>query len=293
MADAGSSGGRPVSVLASGIEMPRLGLGLWQVPDGEQAERAVTWALEAGYRHIDTAQGYGNEPSVGRALAASGLPRDEVFITTKHIPGSGDPAAEAERSLERLGVERLDLYLVHWPQGGPTGAWPGMERALDRGLTRAIGVSNFDVGELGAVTEAATHRPVINQIQLSPFHHRRQLIAVCDRLGIAVEAYSPLTTGRHIEDGTIAAIAGRHGRTPAQVMLRWGLQRGFVVIPKSVHRERIVENAQIFDFELSGEDLAALDALDHTGGTGKALEKPWWTTAARARGLAARIVRRR
>jgi diketogulonate reductase-like aldo/keto reductase len=288
-----AAAGQLVRTLADGVEMPRLALGLWQVPEGEQAERAVSWALEAGYRHIDTAQGYGNEPSVGRALAASGLRPDDVFITTKFLPGSGDPVAEAERSLERLGVESLDLYLVHWPQGGPTGAWPGMERALDRGLTRAIGVSNFDVGELGAVTEAATHRPVINQIQLSPFHYRRQLIDACDRLGIAVEAYSPLTTGRHLEDATIAEVARQNGRTPAQVMLRWGLQHGFTVIPKSVHRDRIAENAQVFDFELSGEDLVALDALDHTGGTGRALEKPWWTTTARARGLAARIVRRR
>jgi diketogulonate reductase-like aldo/keto reductase len=263
------------------------------VPDGEQAERAVSWALEAGYRHIDTAQGYGNESSVGRALAASGLPRDGVFVTTKFIPGSGDPVAGAERSLERLGIDRLDLYLVHWPQGGPTRAWTGMERALERGLTQTIGVSNFDVGQLREVTEAGTERPAVNQIQLSPFHFRRELIEACDRLGIAVEAYSPLTTGRHLDDATIAEVARRHERTPAQVMLRWGLQHGFVVIPKSVHRERIVENARIFDFELSSDDLAALDALDHTGGTGRALEKPWWTTAARARGLAARIVRRR
>ena len=289
MADAGQL----VTALADGVEMPRLGLGLWQVPEGERAERAVSWALEAGYRHIDTAQGYGNEPSVGRALTASGLPRDEVFITTKFIPGSGDPISEAERSLERLGTERLDLYLVHWPQGGPTRAWAGMEDALERGLTRAIGVSNFDVGQLDALIEAATHRPVINQIQLSPFHYRRELIEACNRHGIAVEAYSPLTTGRHLEDPTIAEAARKHGRTPAQVMLRWALQRGFVVIPKSVHRERIVENAQIFDFELSSADVAALDALDHTGGTGRALEKPWWTPAARARGLGARIIGRR
>jgi 2,5-diketo-D-gluconate reductase A len=134
---------------------------------------------------------------------------------------------------------------------------------------------------------------VINQLQLSPFHHRRELIEACERLGIALEAYSPLTTGRHLEDPTIADVARKHGRAPAQVMLRWGLQHGFVVIPKSVHRERIVENAQIFDFELSSDDVAALDALDHTGGTGRALEKPWWTTTARARGLAARIVGRR
>jgi diketogulonate reductase-like aldo/keto reductase len=272
--------------------MPLLGLGVWQVAKGAETERAVSWALEAGYRHVDTAQGYGNEASVGRALAASGLRRAEVFVTTKFIPGSGDPVERARRSLEHLGIERVDLYLVHWPQGGPTKAWPGMERALELGMTRTIGVSNYDVDQLRAVAESATHPPVINQIQLSPFQYRRELIAACDRLGVAVEAYSPLTTGRRLNDETIATVAHRYGRTPAQVMLRWGLQHGFVVIPKSIHRERIVENSRIFDFELSGDDMTALDALDQTGGTGRALEHPWWTAAARARGLAARIVRR-
>jgi 2,5-diketo-D-gluconate reductase A len=279
--------------IADGVEMPLLGLGLWQVPDGEEAERAVAWALEAGYRHLDTAQGYRNEPSVGRVLATSGLPREEVFVTTKFYPEpSSDPVAEAERSIERLGVERLDLYLVHWPQSGPTWAWPGMERTLERGLTRAIGVSNFDIGELRAVSQIATMPPAVNQIQLSPFHHRRALLAECGRLGIAAEAYSPLTTGHDLGHPKLAEVAGRNGRTPAQVMLRWGLQHGFVVIPRSTDRGRIAQNSRIFDFMLDADDMEALDNLDRTGGTGVAQEHPWWTTAEPGRGLAGRLIRR-
>jgi diketogulonate reductase-like aldo/keto reductase len=141
--------------LADGAEMPLLGLGVWQVPDGPVCENAVRWALELGYRHIDTAQAYGNEESVGRALRDSGVPREDVFITTKFYPGHEDPAAEAQRSLERLGIDQLDLYIIHWPQGGPTWAWPGMEQARERGYARSIGVSNFSVAELEAVFEVA------------------------------------------------------------------------------------------------------------------------------------------
>jgi diketogulonate reductase-like aldo/keto reductase len=178
--------------LTGGVEMPLLGLGLWQVPDGVQAERAVGWALECGYRHVDTAQGYGNEASVGRALAASGIPRDEVFVTTKFYPEHRDPLAEAERSLARLGIDQLDLYLVHWPQAGPTWAWPRMEQTLERRLSRAIGVSNFDAGQLDRLLATASDPPAVNQIQLSPFHYRRRLLASCKRLGVVPEAYSPL-----------------------------------------------------------------------------------------------------
>src|SRR5437868_10148691 len=155
-------------VLADGNEMPMIGLGVWQVPYGPECVNAVRWALELGYRHIDTAQAYGNEEAVGRGLRESGVPRDDVFITTKFFPESSDPAAEAELSLERLGVDRLDLYIIHWPQGGPTWAWPGMERALERGLTRSIGVSNFSVDELNAVTAGANVAPVVDQVQFSP-----------------------------------------------------------------------------------------------------------------------------
>jgi 2,5-diketo-D-gluconate reductase A len=262
--------------LADGSQMPLLGLGVWQVKSGKEAENAVRWALELGYRHIDTAQAYGNEESVGRALRDSGVPREEVFVTTKFYPGSSDPEAEAEKSVQRLGVDQLDLYLIHWPQGGPTWAWPGMERTHERGLARAIGISNFDVGEVEAVTAIAEVAPVVNQIQFSPFKHRRALLEACERHGIVLEAYSPLTHGRDLGDKRVKEIAKSKGRTPAQVLLRWGVQRDIPVIPKSRRRERIEENAQIFDFELSDDEMAELDSLDETGGTARALENKWW-----------------
>jgi 2,5-diketo-D-gluconate reductase A len=253
-----------------------LGLGVWQVPNGAECVNAVRWALELGYRHIDTAQAYGNEESVGRALRESGLAREEVFITTKFFPRRNDPAVEAEQSLRRLGVDQVDLYIVHWPQGGPTWAWPGMERARELGHARSIGVSNFDTAELGAVAGIASVAPAVNQVQFSPFEYRRELLEECERREVAVEAYSPLGTGRHLSDQRVQRIAERVGRTPAQVLIRWCLQRNLIVIPKSTHRERIEENAEIFDFTLSDEDMTALDALDTTGGTSRARETKWW-----------------
>jgi 2,5-diketo-D-gluconate reductase A len=263
-------------ILADGNEIPLLGLGVWQVPNGPETENAVRWALELGYRHVDTAQAYGNEESVGRALRDSGVPRDEVFVTTKFYPGHKDPESEAQRSLERLGVEQVDLYIIHWPQGGPTWAWPGMERARESGYARSIGVSNFSLGELDELLAIAETRPVVNQVQFSPFEYRRRLLEGCEEREVALEAYSPLGTGRHLSDPRVQQIAARVGRTPAQVLLRWCVQRDLIVIPKSTHRERIEENAQLFDFALSDEDMAALDALDETGGTEIALERKWW-----------------
>ncbi len=264
--------------LADGTEMPALGLGVWQVPNGPETENAVRWALELGYRHIDTAQAYGNEESVGRALHDSGVPREQVFITTKFYPRarSGDPAAELERTLRRLGVDQVDLYIIHWPQRGPTWAWPGMEQALENGHTRTIGVSNFSVEELEQVLEAGSVAPVVNQVQFSPFEYRRALLGYAGEHGVALEAYSPLGTGRHLDQREVTEVAERADRTPAQVLIRWCLQRETIVIPKSTHRERIEENAQVFDFALSEEDMAALDALDQTGGTDQARESKWW-----------------
>ena len=263
-------------MLADGRRIPVLALGVWQVPNGPGCVRAVRWALDARYRHIDTAQIYGNEESVGRALRDSGVPREEVFLTTKFDPARKDPAAEAERSLRRLGVDYVDLYLVHWPQGGATRAWPGMERTRELGYARSIGVSNFGVHELEQVLAAATVAPVVDQVQFSPFEHRRALLDAAKDRRIAVEAYSPLGTGRHLRNETVRRVASRAGRTPAQVLLRWCLQHGLIVLPKSTHRERIEENAQIFDFTLSDRDMAALDALDRAGGTDRALEDRWW-----------------
>jgi diketogulonate reductase-like aldo/keto reductase len=266
----------PVRTLSDGNEIPLLGLGVWQVPDGPECVNAVRWALELGYRHIDTAQAYGNEESVGQGLRESGLRRDEVFITTKFYPGGRDPASAAEQSLRRLGVDQVDLYIVHWPQRGPTWAWPGMEQARERGYTRSVGVSNFSVDELLQVISAAKTPPVTNQVQFSPFEYRRQLLETCEQEGIALEAYSPLGTGRHLGDPVVREIAEAVDRSPAQVLLRWCVERNIPVIPKSTHRERIEENAQIFDFSLSAEQMAKLDGLDHTGGTARARESKWW-----------------
>ncbi len=263
-------------VLADGTEIPLLGLGVWQVPEGRECENAVGWALEAGYRHIDTAQAYGNERSVGRALRDSGVPREEVFITTKFFPRHQDPAAEAERSLERLGVDFVDLYIIHWPEGGPTWAWDGMQRARENGHARSIGVSNFSIAELDELIAVADVAPTVDQVQFSPFEYRRRLLEACEERGVVIEAYSPLGTGRHLGDRTVAEIAERLGRTPAQVLIRWSVQRELVVLPKSTHRERIAQNAEVFDFTLSEEDMAALDALDTTGGTEQARESTWW-----------------
>jgi diketogulonate reductase-like aldo/keto reductase len=249
--------------------MPLLGLGVWQL-NGAECEKAVSWALELGYRHIDTAQLYRNEESVGRALRDSGLPREEVFLTTKFLPAHKDPSAEAARSLERLGVDYVDLYLVHWPERGATRAWPGMEHAHAAGYARSIGVSNYGVKELDEVLAIANTRPVVNQVQFSPFEYRRRLLEACGERELAFEAYSPLGTGRHLGDPEIVRIARRTERTPAQVLIRWCLQRGTIVIPKSSHRSRIAENGEVFDFELSDAEMLELDALDRTGGTDRA-----------------------
>jgi diketogulonate reductase-like aldo/keto reductase len=263
-------------ILADGNQMPMLGLGVWQVPNGAECVNAVRWALDEGYRHIDTAQAYGNEESVGKALRGSGVPRDEVFITTKFYPGHKDPVAEAQRSLTRLGVDQVNLYLVHWPQGGATWAWPGMGRARELGYARSVGVSNFSVNQLDEVIAAGTIQPAVNQVQFSAPEYRRGLLDACRQRGVALEAYSPLGTGRHLSNETVMRVAKRVGRAPAQVLLRWCVQREVPVITKSTNHERIGENAQIYDFALSSEDLAELDALDQTNGTDLALERKWW-----------------
>jgi 2,5-diketo-D-gluconate reductase A len=263
-------------VLADGNAIPLLGLGVWQVPNGRECVDATRWALELGYRHIDTAQAYGNEESVGEGLRESGVPRDEVFITTKFHPAHKDPAEEAARSLERLGIDQVDLYIVHWPEGGATWAWPGMERALELGYARSIGISNFNVAEVDTLLSTVNVPPVVNQVQFSPYEYRKALLDTCAQHEIALEAYSPLGTGRHLSSETVGGTARRLGRTPAQVLLRWCLEREIPVIPKSTHRERIAENGQVFDFTLADEDIAQLDQLDRTGGTGVAVERKWW-----------------
>jgi 2,5-diketo-D-gluconate reductase A len=263
-------------ILPDGTVMPLLGLGVWQVPDGPTCIQAVSWALELGYRHIDTAQAYGNEASVGQALQLSGVSRDEVFITTKFHPERRDPLREAAYSIERLGIDYVDLYLVHWPGGGATWAWPGMEAARARSFARSVGVSNFDPDELDQVLARATVSPVVDQVHFNPSAYRRALLEACAERGLVLEAYSPLGTGAQLSDPAVQAIAERTGRTPAQVLLRWSVQRGTPVITKSTHRARIAENAQIFDFELAAPDMEALDGLDRSGGTAVAMERKWW-----------------
>ena len=255
-----------------------LGLGVWQVENEQECVDAVRWALEEGYRHIDTAQAYGNEESVGVGIRESGVPREEIFVTTKFFPRRRDPAAELEGSLRRLGLEYVDLYIIHWPAEGPLWAWPGMERARELGHTRSIGVSNFDVREIDELRQSTAQPPVVNQVQFNPFAYRKKLLEACTAHDIVLEAYSPLGTGRHLNDATVAEIAQAHGKTPAQVLLRWGIQHGIPQIPKSTHRPRIVENAQVFDFELSADDMHTLDALDQTGGTDRAREDKWWSS---------------
>lgn len=248
--------------------MPVLGLGTWQMAAGAETEQAVEWALEAGYRHVDTATMYRNEESVGAALRRSGLAREELFVTTKLMPGRASAAHELEKSLQRLGLGHVDLYLIHWPLPLVNARlWRQLEALQERGLARAIGVSNFGRDRLERLAGGAAHAPAVNQVQFSPFRYRRGLLDYCARRGIVFEAYSPLARGRGLADPAIVAVAERTGRTPAQVMLRWALQHGAVVIPKSSRRERIVSNAQLFDFELSDADMRSLDALDRTGGS--------------------------
>ena len=253
-----------------------LGLGVWQVENKQECVDAVRWALEAGYRHIDTAQAYGNEESVGVGIRESGVPREKIFVTTKFFPRRRDPVVELEGSLRRLGLEFVDLYIVHWPAGGPTWAWPGMERARELGYARSIGVSNFAVGEIDDLLEQAEQPPVVNQVLFNPFAYRKRLFEACAAKDIVLEAYSALGTGRHLNDPAVAQIADACGRTPAQVLLRWGIQHGVPQIPKSTHQPRIVDNAQLFDFELSEKDMQTLDGLDQTGGTDRAREDKWW-----------------
>jgi 2,5-diketo-D-gluconate reductase A len=267
---------QPAVELEGGAQLPMLGLGVWQVPNGRECVDAVRWALELGYRHIDTAQAYGNEEAVGVGRRASGISREDVYLTTKFYPAKSDPVAELEGSLRRLGVDAVDLYIIHWPQGGPTWAWKGMEQARERGLTRSIGVSNFSAEELDQLAGVADVTPAVNQIQFNPFRNRAALAEACRRQGTVPEAYSPLGTGQHLSHPVVAEVAERVGRTPAQVLLRWCIELGLPVIPKSTHRERIEENGNIFDFELSQQDMEQLAALDETGGTDLAREEIWW-----------------
>jgi diketogulonate reductase-like aldo/keto reductase len=257
--------------LNQGAAMPRVGLGVFRASPDE-AYAAVREALAAGYRHIDTAQVYGNEQAVGRAVRDSGLPRDDVFVTTKlwnEFQRPGAVQSAVERSIEALGLGAPDLILLHWPVAGQRlAAWAELERLREAGVLRAIGVSNFMVRHLQELLAHARTVPAVNQVELSPFLQQRELRALCQTHGIVVQAYSPLTKGRRLDHPVLARIARELQRSPAQVLLRWGLQQGVVVLPKSTRPARIRENLALFDFELSAGHMVALDELEENLVTG-------------------------
>ncbi|MGY1496306.1 aldo/keto reductase [Streptomyces sp. QTS52] len=260
----------PPITLNNGVEMPQLGFGVWQVPDDE-AEQAVTTALESGYRSIDTAAIYGNEEGTGKAVAASGVPREDLFVTTKlwnSDQGYDSTLRAFDASLEKLGLEYVDLYLIHWPQpakGAFVDTYKAFEKLHADGRARTIGVSNFLPEHLDRLLAETSVVPAVNQIELHPQLQQHESREYHAKHGIATEAWSPLGSGKGLlEVPAIVAIARKHDRTPAQVVLRWHLQLGNVVIPKSVTPSRIKENIEVFGFSLDTEDLAAISALDES-----------------------------
>ena len=263
----------PTVTLNNGVEIPQLGFGVFQIPEDETTA-AVSAALETGYRHIDTAAAYGNEAGVGRALADSGLSRDELFITTKvwNSDQGYDATLRAfDTSLAALGLDRLDLYLIHWPTPARdlyADTWRALERLVEEGRLRAAGVSNFQPAHLQRLLDGSSLVPTINQIELHPGLQQSELRAFHAEHGIATEAWSPLAQGAVLDDEAITSIAGRTGKSPAQVVLRWHLQLGNVVIPKSVTPSRIRENFEVFDFELTDEDMSTIAGADRDLRTG-------------------------
>jgi 2,5-diketo-D-gluconate reductase A len=257
----------PTVTLNDDNKIPVIGLGVGELSDSE-TEQAVSAALEAGYRLIDTASAYGNEEAVGRAIAASGVPRDELFITTKlATEDQGFQAAQdaCTASIERLGLDYVDLYLIHWPGGDPgryVDSWGGLMKRKQDGFTRSIGVSNFHAEDLSNVIELSFVTPAVNQIELHPRLNQAELRAVNAEYGIVTEAYSPLGVGKLLENPTVASVAQAHGKTPAQALIRWSIQLGNIVIPRSANPERIKSNIDVFDFELTDDEMAALNALD-------------------------------
>jgi diketogulonate reductase-like aldo/keto reductase len=263
----------PVLALHDGVEIPQLGFGVFQIPPQETQEK-VEEALAAGYRHVDTAAAYRNEAGVGAAIAATGIRREDVFVTTKlwnSQQGYDSTLRAFEKSIERLGTGYVDLYLIHWPLPSKDlflDTWRAFERIREEGGARSIGVSNFRVEDLERLEHEAERQPTVNQVELHPRLQQAELRAWHADHDVATEAWSPLAQGELLEDGTIETVAAHHDRTPAQVILRWHLQIGNVVIPKSSTPERIRENFEVFDFELSEDDMAALARLDAGERTG-------------------------
>lgn len=263
--------------LNNGSAIPILGLGTYKIPEGQAVEDSVAWALAAGYRHIDTAKIYGNETGVGRGIAKSGIPREEIFVTTKlwnADQGHKKTLAAIDASLSRLGLDYVDLYLIHWPftshhriLGKTLGnkrveTWKAMEEILKSGKAKAVGVSNYTIEHLEEMKTYMKIPPAVDQVEFHPFLYQKDLLEYCNKHQIVLEAYSPLMHGKRLEDARITAVAKAHNKTNAQVLIRWSLQHGCVALPKSTHQERIIENSQVFDFSLSPEEMAALDSLN-------------------------------
>ena len=259
--------------LNNGVRMPRLGLGVYKVKDGAEVIQAVHAALEAGYRSIDTAAFYENEKGVGEAIRTSGLRREDVFVTTKvwnDRQGYESTLAAFEESRKKLGFDYVDLYLIHWPiKGKFKETWRALEKLYREGYVRAIGVSNFKIHHLEELFEDSEVTPAVNQIELHPRLTQEDVRAYCKEKGIQVEAWSPLMRGRLMDEPTLVDLAKKYGKTPAQIIIRWDLQHGLITIPKSVRKERIIENADVFDFELSDEDMKKIDALNQNLRTGR------------------------
>ncbi|PYI51800.1 aldo/keto reductase [Paenibacillus flagellatus] len=255
------------TTLHNGVAMPWLGLGVWRVAEGQEVEHSVRTALEVGYRSIDTAAVYGNEEGVGRAIRDSGVPREQLFVTTKvwnADQGYDSTLAAYDESLRKLGLDYVDLYLIHWPvKGKYKETWRALEKLYADKRVRAIGVSNFHVHHLEDLLQTAGVKPMVNQVEYHPRLAQRPLLAFCKEHGIQMEAWSPLMQGKELlEHELFVELAAKYGKTPAQVILRWDLQNGVVTIPKSVTPSRIRENADVFDFELSAEDVARIDGLN-------------------------------
>ncbi|MBN1920100.1 MAG: aldo/keto reductase [Anaerolineae bacterium] len=251
--------------LNNGVKMPLLGLGVYQAR-GREGEQAVAWALEAGYRHIDTAKFYGNEAEVGRAVRESGLPREDIFIVTKlwnSDHGYDRARAAFQESQKRLNLGVVDLYLIHWPVSARCAeSWRALEALYAEGQIRAIGVSNYTIKHLKELLATARVVPAVNQVEFHPWLYQKELLEFCRAHGIQLEAYSPLTKGERLRDPQLEAMARKYGKSPAQMLIRWCLQHEVVVIPKSTHPQRIHENAAIYDFEITAEDMCHLDAFD-------------------------------
>jgi len=256
----------PVAKLNNGVMIPRLGLGVYQSPPGQTTQRAVEYALKIGYRHIDTARIYNNESDVGTALRKSGIRREDVFITTKlwnSDHGYESALRACDESLKRLGLKYLDLYLIHWPVPEIRNeSWQALTQLLRDGKCRSIGVSNYTIQHLTELFDKSEIAPMVNQVEFSPFLYQKQLLDYCEKNKIQVEAYSPLTQGEKLNHQKIQQIAKRHDKTPAQVLIRWSLQHNLVTIPKSVREERIKENSQVFDYNLTNDDMRILDSLN-------------------------------